>query len=57
MKLLPAPTRLALALLWLAVLAIAGFWLSSRLSMSGDLRKFMPDPQTPEQRLLMDELG
>lgn len=57
MKPLPAKTRLTLALLWLALLAVAGFWLSSQLSMSGDLRKFMPDPQTPEQRLLMDELG
>ncbi len=57
MKPLPAKTRIALALLWLALLAAVGFWLTSRLSMSGDLRKFMPDPQTPEQRLLMDELG
>ncbi|MBE2210561.1 MAG: MMPL family transporter [Xanthomonadaceae bacterium] len=57
MKLLPARTRLALALAWLGLLAVIGFWLSSQLSMSGDLRKFMPAPQTPEQRLLMDELG
>lgn len=57
MKLLPAKTRLTLALVWLGLLAAVGFWLSSQLSMSGDLRKFMPDPQTPEQRLLMDELG
>ena len=57
MKPLAAKTRVSLALLWLGLLAVAGFWLSSRLSMSGDLRKFMPAPQTPEQRLLMDELG
>ena len=57
MKPLPAKTRLLLSLLWLGVLAAAGFWLSSRLSMSGDLRKFMPAPQTADQRLLMDELG
>ena len=57
MKPLTARTRVLLALAWLALLAIAGFLLSSRLSMSGDLRKFMPDAQTPEQRLLMDELG
>ena len=57
MKPLPARTRLALALAWLGLLAVIGFWLSSRLSMSGDLRKFMPAPQTAEQRLLMDELG
>ncbi len=57
MKPLPAKTRLFLSLLWLGLLAAAGFWLSSRLSMSGDLRKFMPAPQTADQRLLMDELG
>ncbi len=57
MKPLNARTRVLLALIWLALLAIAGFLLSSRLSMSGDLRKFMPDAKTPEQRLLMDELG
>ena len=57
MKPLAANTRIALALAWLALLAGAGYWLSARLSMSGDLRKFMPDAQTAEQRLLMDELG
>ena len=57
MKPLNARTRVLLALIWLALLAIAGFLLSSRLSMSGDLRKFMPHAKTPEQRLLMDELG
>ncbi len=57
MKPLPAKTRLLIALAWLALLAVAGFVLSSRLSMSGDLRKFMPEAQTPAQRLLMDELG
>ena len=57
MKPLNASTRVLLALIWLGLLAIAGFLLSSRLSMSGDLRKFMPDAKTPEQRLLMDELG
>ena len=25
--------------------------------MSGDLRKFMPSPRTPEQKLLIEELG
>ena len=57
MKLLPSKTRLTFALIWLGLLAAAGFWLTSQLSMSGDLRKFMPEPKTPEQRLLMDELG
>lgn len=50
-------TRLAAALIWFALLLLAGGWLSRNLQMSGDLRKFMPAPVTAEQRLLMDELG
>jgi len=50
-------TRLALALLWLAALAVAGWWISGSLQMSGDLRRFMPSAQTPAQKLLIDELG
>ena len=34
--------RTALALVWLAILAIAGYAISQRLQVSGDLRKFMP---------------
>ncbi|MBB4129845.1 MULTISPECIES: hypothetical protein [unclassified Xanthomonas] len=39
---LNANRRIGLALLWLALLAVAGFWLSETLKVSGDLRKFMP---------------
>lgn len=49
--------RFVLALAWLALLALAGMWLGQRLQLSGDLRAFMPAPETPEQRLLIDELG
>ncbi|WP_255516391.1 MMPL family transporter [Luteimonas suaedae] len=49
--------RFALALAWLALLALAGVWLGQRLQLSGDLRAFMPAPETPEQQLLIDELG
>lgn len=49
--------RLALALLWLALLALAGWAIGSRLQLSGDLRRFMPSAQTPAQKLLIDELG
>jgi predicted exporter len=52
-----ASWRTSLALLWLALLFAAGWAVSQRLEMSGDLRKFMPDPQTPAQKLLIDELG
>src|SRR5688500_5775648 len=57
MKPLAARTRIALALLWLALLAVAGCAISQRLQLSGDLRKFMPTAQTPAQKLLIDELG
>ncbi|HKN77633.1 MAG TPA: hypothetical protein VJW16_00560, partial [Lysobacter sp.] len=49
--------RLALALLWLAVLVVAGWAISQRLDLSGDLRRFMPSARTPAQKLLIDELG
>lgn len=49
--------RIAFALVWLAVLAGAAWWLGATLQVSGDLRKFMPQARTPAQRLLMDELG
>jgi predicted exporter len=52
-----ATTRTALALLWLIVLIAVGFFVSQRLELSGDLRKFMPSAQTPAQKLLLDELG
>jgi len=52
-----ARSRLLLALLWLGVLLLAGAWLGRHLQLSGDLRKFMPDPETPAQKLLIDELG
>ncbi|MET0289020.1 MAG: MMPL family transporter [Pseudoxanthomonas sp.] len=49
--------RIVFALVWLALLAGAAWWLSATLQVSGDLRKFMPEARTPAQRLLMDELG
>ena len=54
---LKASTRLALALLWLAVLLAAGWLVSQRLQLGGDLRHFMPSAETPAQKLLIDELG
>ncbi|WP_349656305.1 hypothetical protein [Xanthomonas sp. 10-10] len=39
---LNANRRIGLALLWLALLVVAGFWLSETLKVTGDLRKFMP---------------
>jgi predicted exporter len=50
MKPLAASTRIALALLWLALLAVAGWAISHRLELSGDLRKFMPARVAPADR-------
>ena len=49
--------RTALALLWLAALLVAGWAIGRHLELSGDLRRFMPEPRTPAQALLVDELG
>lgn len=49
--------RLGLAATWLAVLLLVAWWLLPRLQLSSDLRDFMPAPQTPGQKLLIDELG
>lgn len=49
--------RIGFALLWLALLALAGWAIGSQLKLSGDLRRFMPSAQTPAQKLLIDELG
>ncbi|MCM2336213.1 MAG: hypothetical protein NDI66_05465, partial [Pseudomonas sp.] len=54
---LGARSRLLLALAWLAALLVAGVLLGQRLSLSGDLRSFMPSARTPAQKLLLDELG
>ena len=53
----PAARRLALALAWGLLLALAGAWLAGRLQVTGDLRRFMPEARTPAQKLLIDELG
>lgn len=49
--------RLTLAVAWLLALLALGWMASAKLEFSGDLRRFLPDARTPEQRLLMEELG
>ena len=51
---LNANRRIGLALLWLAVPAIAGVWLSETLKVSGDQRKFMPALSKLKALLLPD---
>lgn len=49
--------RLGLALAWLALLVLLGGLAARHLQLGGDLRDFMPEPETRAQRLLIDELG
>ncbi len=49
--------RAALLLGWLLALAALGWMVGQRLQVSSDLRSFMPAPTTPDQRLLMAQVG
>ena len=49
--------RLILALVWLGLLALLGLYVARSLRVSTDLRSFMPPPATPDQQLLMDQIG
>ena len=49
--------RAGLLVGWLLVLAGLGWVVSQRLHVSTDLRSFMPAPTTPDQRLLMEQVG
>ncbi|MDE1895411.1 MAG: xanthomonadin transporter, partial [Xanthomonadaceae bacterium] len=42
---------------WLLALAALGWMVSQRLRVGTDLRSFMPAPTTPDQRLLMEQVG
>lgn len=52
-----ARARLGLLAIWLALLAGLLYYVVSALAVSTDLRSFMPPARTPEQRLLLDEIG
>jgi predicted exporter len=43
--------------LWLAGLGALGVYVQRHLSVGNDLRLFLPEPTTPEQRLLLQEVG
>ncbi len=49
--------RLALFVGWVAVIGLLGWYVQARLTISGDLRLFMPSPETREERLLLEEIG
>ncbi|WP_019465528.1 MMPL family transporter [Dyella japonica] len=49
--------RVTLLVGWLATLAALGLFVVTHLVVSTDLRSFMPAPTTPDQRLLMEQVG
>lgn len=51
------PAALALLTLWIAALALLGWFVQRQLVIGADLRLFLPNPVTAEQRLLLDEIG
>jgi predicted exporter/predicted hotdog family 3-hydroxylacyl-ACP dehydratase len=52
-----SPRALALLAIWIATLATLGWLVQQRLTLGTDLRLFLPSPTTPEQRLLLEEIG
>lgn len=49
--------RTGLLLGWIVALAVLGYAVARDLRVGTDLRLFMPTPQTPAQRLLLDQVG
>ena len=49
--------RWLLVAAWIVALIALGFFALRSLTISTDLRSFMPPPQTPDQKLLMDQIG
>jgi predicted exporter len=52
-----SPQALLLFAAWVAVLALLGWLVQQQLVIGTDLRLFLPNPTTTEQRLLLDEIG
>lgn len=51
------PAALALLAVWVAALVLLGWFVQRQLVIGADLRLFLPNPVTDEQRLLLDEIG
>ncbi|HEY7638484.1 MAG TPA: hypothetical protein VH814_02080 [Steroidobacteraceae bacterium] len=51
------PAALALLALWIAALVLLGWYVQRQLVVGADLRLFLPNPVTAEQRLLLEEIG
>ena len=50
-------SRATLLIGWIAVIALLGWYIQSTLTISGDLRLFMPSPKTHVEKLLLEEIG
>ncbi|MEJ0036472.1 MAG: MMPL family transporter [Gammaproteobacteria bacterium] len=50
-------SRAALLIGWIVVIALLGWYVQSSLTISGDLRLFMPSPKTRIEKLLLEEIG
>ena len=42
---------------WIAAVAVLGWIVNRHLVIGTDLRLFMPSPRTPQERLILDEIG
>ena len=49
--------RAALLIGWVVAIALLGYYVQQSLTISGDLRLFMPSPTTRTERLLLEEVG
>lgn len=49
--------RLVLLVAWVAAIALLGWYVQRSLTISGDLRLFMPSPETRTEKLLLEEIG
>lgn len=49
--------RIALLAAWALVLALLGLFVQRHLAIGTDLRLFLPSPSTPEEKLLLTEIG
>jgi predicted exporter len=50
-------SRAALLVGWIVVIVALGWYIQSSLTVSGDLRLFMPSPKTRTEKLLLEEIG
>ncbi|HLI18992.1 MAG TPA: xanthomonadin transporter [Rhodanobacteraceae bacterium] len=49
--------RVAIWFVWLALIVALGWGVARHLQISSDLRDFVPPARTPDQKLLLDEIG